>query len=50
VPIPEGVKPEGVKATFENGVLEVTAPLPLAKKARAIEIEEPVAIKAKPAA
>jgi HSP20 family protein len=53
VPMPEGVKPEDVKATFKNGVLEVTAPLPLAKKApkaRTVEVEEPVAAKAKPAA
>lgn len=28
VPLPEGVKPQDVKATFTNGVLEVTAPLP----------------------
>jgi HSP20 family protein len=27
VPLPEGVKPEDVKASFKNGVLEVTAPL-----------------------
>jgi len=53
VPMPEGVKPEDVKATFKDGVLEVTAPLPLAKKAptaRTVEVEEPVAAKAKPAA
>jgi HSP20 family protein len=43
VPLPEGVKPEDVKATFRNGVLEVTAPLPPAKKepkARRVEIQE----------
>lgn len=28
VPLPEGVKPEDVKATFANGVLEVSVPLP----------------------
>jgi HSP20 family protein len=43
VPLPEGVKPEDVKATFTNGVLEVTMPLPTAKKelkARRVEIQE----------
>jgi HSP20 family protein len=33
VPLPEGVKPEQVKATFENGVLEVSVPIPAAAKA-----------------
>lgn len=28
VPLPQGVKPEDVKATFANGVLEVSVPLP----------------------
>ncbi len=28
VPLPPGVKPEDVKATFANGVLEVSVPLP----------------------
>jgi HSP20 family protein len=28
VPLPEGVKPEDVKATFSDGVLEVSVPLP----------------------
>lgn len=28
VPLPQGVKPEDVKATFANGVLEVSLPLP----------------------
>ena len=30
VPLPKGVKTEDVKATFTNGVLEVTVPLPAA--------------------
>ena len=30
VPLPKGVKTEDVKATFTNGVLEVTIPLPVA--------------------
>ena len=33
VPLPEGVKPAEVKATFRNGVLEVTAPVPAQNKA-----------------
>jgi HSP20 family protein len=44
VPLPEGVKAEDVKATFKDGVLEVTAALPAAKlepKARFVEILEP---------
>jgi HSP20 family protein len=41
VPLPAGVKPEEVKATFENGVLEVSVPLPAARpEARRIEIQE----------
>ena len=52
IPLPEGAKVEEIKATFENGVLEVT--VPLAAKAEAkpytVAIEEPakkkVAIKA----
>ncbi len=26
IPLPEGVKPEAVKATYENGILEVVIP------------------------
>jgi HSP20 family protein len=33
VPLPPGVKPEDVKATFANGVLEVSVPIPAAAKA-----------------
>jgi HSP20 family protein len=43
VPLPEGVKPDQVNATFKNGVLEVTAPLPPAKKeakAHRVEVNE----------
>jgi len=31
-PLPEGTKPEQIKATFAGGVLEVTAPKPVEKK------------------
>lgn len=42
VPLPEGVNPEDVKATFSDGVLEVSVPLPARTeaKARRVEIEE----------
>lgn len=40
VPLPEGVKVEDIKATFTNGVLEVTLPLPpAAVEAKAFRIE-----------
>lgn len=44
VPLPEGVKLEDVKATFAEGVLEVSVPLPARPeaKARKVQIEEPV--------
>jgi HSP20 family protein len=43
VPLPEGVKLEDVKATFSDGVLEVSVPLRVRPEAnvRKIEIEEP---------
>jgi len=42
VPLPEGVKLEDVKATFSDGVLEVSVPLPAAAEAkvRKVEIQE----------
>jgi HSP20 family protein len=36
--LPEGVDPEAVTASFENGVLEVRIPKPEARKPRRIEI------------
>ena len=30
VPLPDGIKKEEVKATFKDGVLDVTVPLPAA--------------------
>lgn len=44
VPLPEGVKLEDIKATFAEGVLEVSVPLPAKAEAkvRKVEIEEPV--------
>jgi HSP20 family protein len=43
VPLPKGVKLEDVKATFADGVLEVSVPLPSRAEAsaRKIQIEEP---------
>jgi HSP20 family protein len=43
VPLPEGVKLEEVKATFADGVLEVSVPLPVPvePKVRNVEIQEP---------
>jgi len=37
--LPEGVKTEQMKATFANGILEVTVPAPMIAKARKVEIE-----------
>jgi HSP20 family protein len=51
-PLPEGIKAEDVKATFNNGVLEVTVPLPPAKKelaARHVEVQEVTGEKVKAA-
>ena len=53
VPLPEGVKADEVKATFVNGVLEVSVPLPVvAAKAipTKIEVKEAAAAPAKAAA
>jgi HSP20 family protein len=36
--LPQGVDPEAVNASFDNGVLEVTIPKPEARKPRRIEI------------
>jgi HSP20 family protein len=43
VPLPDGAKLEDVKATFADGVLEVSVPLPAKAEAkpRAVKIEEP---------
>lgn len=42
VPLPRGVKADDVKATFTNGVLEVTVPLPAVEKpnGRTIPIQD----------
>jgi HSP20 family protein len=43
IPLPEDIKPEDVKATFANGVLEVAMPLPSAKqlpKPRHVEVQD----------
>ena len=43
VPLPEGVKLDDVKATFADGVLEVSMPLPKKQDVtpRTVEIREP---------
>ncbi len=44
IPLPDGVKPADIKATFINGVLEVTVPVPVASSeplARKVPVEEP---------
>jgi HSP20 family protein len=43
VPLPDGVKLEDVKATFADGVLEVSVPMPSKAEAnvRKVQIEEP---------
>jgi HSP20 family protein len=48
VPLPDGVKLEDVKATFADGVLEVSVPLAARPEAavRKVEIEEPAKPKA----
>jgi HSP20 family protein len=48
VPLPEGAKVDNVKATFTDGVLEVSVPLPARSetKPRKVEIQEAKAAKA----
>lgn len=36
--LPEGIDPEGIKASFENGVLEVRIPKPEERKPRRVAI------------
>jgi len=52
VPLPEGVKLEDVKATFADGVLEVSIPLPVKTEpaVRTVEVQEPAPTAAKTAA
>jgi HSP20 family protein len=42
VPLPEGIKLEDVKATFVDGVLEVSVPIPVVQKreVRTVAIED----------
>jgi HSP20 family protein len=52
VPLPKGVKSEDVKASFVNGVLEVTVPMPAAaieSKAKKIAITDGAAAPTKAA-
>ena len=51
IPLPEGVKTENAAATFRNGVLEITMPMPKAESTtRKLEIKEPPMEKAAKAA
>jgi HSP20 family protein len=50
VPLPDGVKPEDVKATFSDGVLEVSVPLPAKPEAKVSKIEIQESAKAAKAA
>jgi HSP20 family protein len=45
IPLPEGVKAEQIKASYKNGVLELTAPLPRESAARKV----PITIESEPA-
>jgi HSP20 family protein len=50
IPLPEGVKPEDVRATFQNGVLEITMPMPRQEqRGRRIEVREGAGKEAQPA-
>ena len=40
IPLPDGVNPEQAKATFTNGVLEITMPAPRRMAAKRIEVQE----------
>jgi HSP20 family protein len=50
VPLPEGAKIEDVKATFTDGVLEVSVPLPARPEAKVRKVEIQESAKAKTAA
>jgi HSP20 family protein len=50
VPLPEGAKIEDVKATFTDGVLEVSVPLPARPEAKVRRVEIQESAKAKSAA
>ena len=52
VPLPKGVKADDVKATFTNGVLEVSVPLPAAapSNGRKIPIQDRTTLKPRTAA
>ena len=51
IPLPEGAKTEDAAATFRNGVLEITMPVPKAETStRKLEIKEPMEEKSRTAA
>lgn len=39
MPLPKGAKLDDLKASFRNGILEISVPMPEIPKARKIEIE-----------
>ena len=39
IKLPEGIKPDDIKAAYSNGVLELTAPLPEQARARKVPIQ-----------
>lgn len=41
VELPEGINPDDIRASFQNGVLEVAMPAPQRERGRRIEIQEP---------
>ncbi len=39
IPLPEGVTPDQITANYDNGVLELTMPIPEQQRGRRIEIQ-----------
>ena len=49
IQLPEGVKAEALKATYKNGVLELTATIPKEVAAKQVKVETEKPAGAKPA-